>query len=231
LRRDWQVERGLPRGPSRRAPIVKLRFHLAGFRGRNGRNNHHRPTSESDPMAGYKNTLARTASRLKHQFAMIGSNRNSRPGSATVASRLSLNAPSEMVMRVASFFPFQTTYYLNGSQFHRTGTDLCADRLPQERQCVPGTGRDRRAAGRRRSAEPGHHPKTARLLDAGAGAEVLVRGAQSDYPVSLLAITQIEYCRNFIFRSPCPTSSCSVRARNPHRRGLRGPREGPATSA
>ncbi len=36
-----------------------------------------------------------------------------------------------MVLRVASFFPFQTAYYLNGSQLHRAGTQAGRDRLPQ----------------------------------------------------------------------------------------------------
>jgi len=31
--------------------------------------------------------------------------------------------PGPDVMRVASFFPFQTTYYLNGHSFHRAGND------------------------------------------------------------------------------------------------------------
>jgi len=35
-------------------------------------------------------------------------------------------------MRVASFFPFQTTYYLNGHSFIEAGAQAGADRLPQE---------------------------------------------------------------------------------------------------
>jgi hypothetical protein len=37
-----------------------------------------------------------------------------------------------MVMRVASFFPFQTTYYLNGHSFIEQELNR-ADRLPQKR--------------------------------------------------------------------------------------------------
>ena len=39
-----------------------------------------------------------------------------------------------MVMRVASFLPFQTTYYLNGHSFIEQELNRCEDRLSQDRQ-------------------------------------------------------------------------------------------------
>jgi hypothetical protein len=42
-----------------------------------------------------------------------------------------------IVMRAASFFPFQTTYLSQRPQLHRAGADPGADRLPQTRQRLP----------------------------------------------------------------------------------------------
>ena len=71
-------------------------------------------------------------------------------------------------------------------QLHRAGAQPSADRLPQERQRLPRGRRRGRAAGRRRPAEPGDHPRAARLLDLDPGPEVLRQGAQAAQPVALL---------------------------------------------
>ena len=91
-----------------------------------------------------------------------------------------------MVMRVASFFPFQTTYYLNGHSFIEQELNRAQDRLPQERQRLPGRRRCGGAAGRRRPAQPGSHPQAAGLLDPDPGPEVFQEGARGDEPVALL---------------------------------------------
>jgi len=43
-----------------------------------------------------------------------------------------------MVMRVASFFPFQTTYYLNGHSFIERELTRAQIGFRKERQCFPG---------------------------------------------------------------------------------------------
>ena len=45
-----------------------------------------------------------------------------------------------MVMRVASFLPFQATYYLNGHSFIEQELNRAQDRLPQDRQCLSRGG-------------------------------------------------------------------------------------------
>ena len=91
-----------------------------------------------------------------------------------------------MVVRVASFFPFQTTYYLNGHSFIEAGAEASGDRLPQARQRLPRRRRRGRAAGGGRPAEPGDHPPAPRLLDPGPRTEVLKEGARQAQPVTLL---------------------------------------------
>src|SRR6185436_16512615 len=78
-----------------------------------------------------------------------------------------------MMMRVASFFPFQTTYYLNGHSFIEQELKRAQIGLPQDRQRLPRRRRRRRAASRRRQTQPANHPPTARLLDPDPGTEVL----------------------------------------------------------
>src|SRR5438552_18781964 len=91
-----------------------------------------------------------------------------------------------MVMRVASFFPFQTTLLPQRPQLHRAGAQTGADRLPQDRQRLPRRRRRGGAAGRRRPAEPSHHPRPARLLDLDTGPEVLHQRTQAAESLTLL---------------------------------------------
>ncbi len=98
-----------------------------------------------------------------------------------------------MVMRVASFFPFQTTYYLNGHSFieqelkraqigfRKTDNAFLAVDDPGFRR-----GRLCRAASRRRQTQPANHPYTARLLDRDPGPEVLHQGTQAAQSLTLL---------------------------------------------
>jgi len=76
-----------------------------------------------------------------------------------------------MIMRVATFFPFQTTYYLNAHNY--------IEQELNRAQC-------RRRTGGRRQIEPRHHPRAARLLDSDPGAEVLRQGAQAHQSLALL---------------------------------------------
>ena len=56
------------------------------------------------------------------------------------------------------------------------------------------------AAGRRRPAEPSHHPRPARLLDLDPGPKFSTKERKELNLSRFYAITQIEYCRNFIFK-------------------------------
>ena len=91
-----------------------------------------------------------------------------------------------IVLRVASFFPFHATYWLNGHSFieqelnrsrigfHKSDNAFLADR---RRGCP---------AGSRGPAEPADHPQTAGLLDLPPGSEVLQKRTAPDEPVPLL---------------------------------------------
>src|SRR5436305_10470514 len=91
-----------------------------------------------------------------------------------------------MVMRVATFFPFQTTYYLNGHNFIEQ--ELNRKKIAFRKNdnaflAVADVGALQAAA---RQTEPRHHPRAARLLDPDPGAEVLGQGAQEDQALALL---------------------------------------------
>ena len=81
-----------------------------------------------------------------------------------------------MVIRVASFFPFQTTYYLNGHSFIEQ--ELNRARIGFRKTdnaflAVADVAALQAAAdklGCRRQAKPANHPQTARLLDPDPGA-------------------------------------------------------------
>jgi hypothetical protein len=70
-------------------------------------------------------------------------------------------------MRMATFFAFQTTCYLNGHSFieqpSTAGAQSCQHHLSQVRQRFSGCRERRGFAGGRRQAEPCHHPREARL--------------------------------------------------------------------
>jgi len=74
-----------------------------------------------------------------------------------------------MVMRVASFFPFQTTYYLNGHSFIEQELNRARIGFRKTDNAFLARRRRRCTAGCRRQAEPGNHPQTARLLDPDPG--------------------------------------------------------------
>jgi hypothetical protein len=91
-----------------------------------------------------------------------------------------------MVMRVASFFPFQTTYYLNGHSFIEQELTRAQVGFRKNDNAFLAIDERRSVASRRRQIEPGHHPQTARLLDSDPGTEILRQGAQAAQPVALL---------------------------------------------
>ena len=117
-----------------------------------------------------------------------------------------------MVLRAASFLPFQTTYYLTGHSFieqelKRAGSAFASTTTPsspspRRRPCGAAAGG--------RPAEPGDHSPTARLSDADPRAEVLEEGARPARPVTPLRLPRLlqerlpEAVREG--RLPCATS-------------------------
>src|SRR5258708_29293017 len=63
-------------------------------------------------------------------------------------------------------------------QLYRAGAQTGADRLPQDRQCLPRRRRRGGAAGRPRPSDPSHHPRPPRLLGRGPRPEALPQGPQ-----------------------------------------------------
>ena len=137
-----------------------------------------------------------------------------------------------IIVRVASFFPFHATYWLNGHSFIEQELKRKPDRLPQKRQRLPGRGRCGGSAGGRRPAEPGDHPQTTRLLDPDPGTEVLQEGTQPDEPVALLRHRADRVLPQLHFQTPLPhPQNLRAKLRNrplaadgqPHQRDLRRP--------
>jgi hypothetical protein len=91
-----------------------------------------------------------------------------------------------IVVRVASFFPFHATYWLNGHSFIERELLRARNWLPQKRQCLPRCRRRGRLAGRCRPFAPRPHPQATRLLDVPPGAEVLTEGTRPDEPLPFL---------------------------------------------
>ena len=108
-----------------------------------------------------------------------------------------------MVVRVASFFPFQTAYYLNGHSFieqelKRAGIGFRKHDnafLAVDDVAALQAAADRRA--QRSSPAP-------RLLDPDPRTEVLKKERAKLNLSRFYAVSQIEYCRNFIFRRHFP---------------------------
>ena len=91
-----------------------------------------------------------------------------------------------MVVRVASFLPFQTTYYLNGHSFIEQELKRAGIGFRKHDNAFLAVDEVARAAGGGRPAEPGDHPPAPRLLDPGPRTEVLEEGARQAQPVTLL---------------------------------------------
>ena len=91
-----------------------------------------------------------------------------------------------MVVRVASFFPFQTTYYLNGHSFIEQELKRAGIGFRKDDNAFLAVDDVGGAAGVGRPAEPGDHPPAPRLLDPDPRTEVLKEGARQAQPVTLL---------------------------------------------
>ncbi len=116
---------------------------------------------------------------------------------------------------VASFFPFHTTYWLNGHSFMEQ--ELKRKQIGfRKRQRFSGDRRCRGAASRRRPAQPTDHPQTTRLLDAHPRTEILKEGTQPDEPVAVLFDRTDRVLPELHFQTPFshPQNSSSGAARS-----------------
>ena len=107
-------------------------------------------------------------------------------------------------MRVASFFPFQATYYLNGHSFieqELKRAQIGFRKTDNAFLAVDDVAALQAAADK---LSPADHPQTARLLDLDPGAEVLRKERKQLNLSRFYSIAQIEYCRNFIFKRNFP---------------------------
>ena len=93
--------------------------------------------------------------------------------SRTTTSTSAMRSWGRWSLRVASFFPFQTTYYLNGHSFIEQELKRAQIGFRKNDNAFLAVDDVGGAAGGRRPAQPGDHPRAARLLDADSGAEVL----------------------------------------------------------
>ena len=91
-----------------------------------------------------------------------------------------------IVLRVASFFPFHATYWINGHSFieqELSRTHIGFRKSDNAFLAVDDVGRPAGGCG---SAEPADYPQTAGLLDLPPGSEVLQKRTAPDEPVPLL---------------------------------------------
>jgi hypothetical protein len=140
-----------------------------------------------------------------------------------------------IVVRMASFFPFHATYWLNGHSYmerYGTGTEAEQHRLSQGRQRLSDRGRCGRVAGCRRPSQSPDYPQATGLLDAHPRAEVFKEGTQPDGFVALLLHRSDRVLSELHFQTPLPDPQ-DIRAqlrdrivapdREPHQRDLRRP--------
>ena len=80
-----------------------------------------------------------------------------------------------IIVRVATFFPFHATYWLNGHSFMEQELKRAGIGFRKRRQCLSGGGRCGRLQAAADRLSPADHPQTTRLLDPHPGAEVLQR--------------------------------------------------------
>ena len=103
-----------------------------------------------------------------------------------------------------TFFPFQTTYWLNGHSFierELKRLDICFRK--DDNAFLASTTRS--LAGRRRPAQCRDHPQATRVLDPDARTEVFQAASERQMNLQrFYAIAQVEYCRNFIFKRHFP---------------------------
>ena len=91
-----------------------------------------------------------------------------------------------MVMRVASFFPFQTTYYLNGHNFIEQELKRAQIGFRKNDNAFLAVDDVAALQAAADKLEPSNHPRTAQLLDLGLGPEVFCQGTQAAQSLTLL---------------------------------------------
>jgi hypothetical protein len=116
-----------------------------------------------------------------------------------------------MVMRVASFFPFQTTYYLNGRSFIEQELNRARIGFRKTDNAFLAVATLQAAADKR------NPPIIRKRLDYWTlilGPKFSANERKQLNLSRFYAIAQIEYCRNFIFKRNFPSTSCSNAAAN-----------------
>src|SRR6266436_4489965 len=94
-----------------------------------------------------------------------------------------------MVMRVASFFPFQATYYLNGHSYMEQELNRCKTGFRKNDKRVPGRRQRRAITSHSRPAQPGSDPQATGLRDPDPGSQVFPERTRGNEPVALLRLS------------------------------------------
>src|SRR5215471_17831354 len=104
-----------------------------------------------------------------------------------------------IIVRVASFFPFHATYWLNGHSFIEQELKRAGIGFHKNDNAFLAV--DDVSA---RPAEPRPHPQTARLLDPDSGAEVFQKGTRADEPLAVLCRRPDRVLSELHFQAPLP---------------------------
>ena len=118
-----------------------------------------------------------------------------------------------MVMRVASFFPFQATYYLNGHSFmeQEWNRNKIGFRKNDNAFLAVDDVAALQGAADRLTGEVIRERLDYWTLLLGPKFSKRERSAMNLH--RFYAVNQIEYCRNFVFKRPFPTASSNAPAR------------------
>ena len=94
--------------------------------------------------------------------------------------------PGPIIVRVASFFPFHATYWLNGHPFMEQELNRRRIGFCKNDNAFPATDDVAALQAHRRPSQSADNPQATRLPDANPRAEVLKEGTRSDEPVAVL---------------------------------------------
>src|SRR4051812_27793724 len=105
-----------------------------------------------------------------------------------------------IIVRVASFFPFHATYWLNGHSFIEQ--ELKRRRIHFQKNDNAFLAVD--DAAELQAAESTHHPQTTQLLDLDPGTQVLQKGTGTNEPVAFLRHRANRILPQFCFQTSFP---------------------------
>jgi hypothetical protein len=136
-----------------------------------------------------------------------------------------------IIVRVASFFPFHATYWLNGHSFIERELERAGIALRKDDNAFLAVDEVPALEAAADRLTP-HHPQATRLLDPHPGTEVLQKATRPDEPVAILRHGSDRVLPEFHLQTPLPHPQdlrAELRDRplaadsEPHQRDLRRP--------